>query len=257
MNVANNERDAEELTERNLLMDLKTKLLTISVCAVLFASAACASRSTGGSNAGTPSSPGAGGASTSVGVVSASDKPLDVMTKATRLQLDAKSYRANIKNSSSNGSSNTLLVEYAAPDRYHMVTHSQAGGRDTTIEYVIVGKDTFMKMNNGAWTRFPVDMSKMIGSFRDPKFIEELAKTSDVKFVGADTLDGAPMLVYEYTMNNAMGMNIKSHAKTWVAVSDGLPRKSESESEFSGVKTTTEMTMSDYNSDIKIEPPIK
>jgi hypothetical protein len=50
---------------------------------------------------------------------------------------------------------------------------------------------------------------------------------------------------------------MKSHAKTWVAVADGLPRKSESEGEFSGVKTKTEMTVSDYNSDIKIEPPIK
>jgi hypothetical protein len=122
---------------------------------------------------------------------------------------------------------------------------------------LIVGKDTFMKQNNGAWQRFPVDMSQMIGAFRDPKFIDEIAKSSDVKLVGADTLDGAPMLVYEYTLDNAAGMKIKTHAKTWVAVADGLPRKSESEGEFGGVKTTTRMTVSDYNSDIKIEPPAK
>jgi hypothetical protein len=237
-------------------MNPKMKIQAAALCSLLLAVAACSSSPGTGGGAG-GASPNGGNATASAGVVSASDKPLDVMTKATRAQLDAKSYRANIKNTSSNGSTNTLLVEYAAPDRYHMVTHSQAGGRDTSLEYVIVGKDTFMKMNNGAWRRFPVDMSKMIGAFRDPKFIEELAKTADVKFVGPDTVDGAPSLVYEYTMNNAMGMNIKSHAKTWVAVSDGLPRKSESESEFSGVKTKTEMTMSDYNSDIKIEPPMK
>jgi hypothetical protein len=236
-------------------MNLKMKIQAAALCSLLLAVAACSSSP--GTGGGGVASPNGGNATTSAGVVSASDKPLDVMTKATRAQLDAKSYRANIKNTSSNGSTNTLLVEYAAPDRYHMVTRSQAGGRDTSLEYVVVGKDTFMKMNAGVWQRFPVDMSKMISAFREPKFIEELTKTADVKFVGADTVGGSPMLVYEYTMNNAMGMNIKSHAKTWVAVADGLPRKSESESEFSGVKTKTEMTMSDYNSDIKIEPPMK
>jgi hypothetical protein len=203
--------------------------------------------------------PGGGAAAGAGGgaVISASDKPLDVMLKATRAQLDAKSYRANIRNDASNGSTNTVVVEYAAPDRYHMTTHSQAGGRDTTLEYIVVGRDTFMKMNGGAWQHFPVDMSKMITAFRDPKFIDELAKKSDVKLVGPDTLDGRPMLVYEYTMDNAMGMKMTSHSKTWVAVADGLPRKSESESELSGIKTRTEMTVSDYNSDIRIEPPTK
>jgi hypothetical protein len=237
-------------------MDAKMRFLAAPLCSLLLAVCACSSKPETGGGAGAVS-PGSGGASTSAGVVSASDKPLDVMTRATRAQLDAKSYRANIKNTSSNNSTSTIVVEYAAPDRYHMTTHAQAGGRDTSLEYIIVGKDTFMKMNGGAWQRFPVDMSKMITTFRDPKFIDEITKSSDIKFVGADTLDGAPMLVYEYTMNNAAGMNIKTHAKTWVAIADGLPRKSESEGEFSGVKTKTEMTVSDYNSDIKIEAPIK
>jgi hypothetical protein len=238
-------------------MKLKMKVQTVALCTLLLAAAACSSSpsTNGGGTAAT--SPNGGSATTSAGVISANDKPLDVMTRATRGQLDAKSYRANMKNTASNGSANTLMVEYVAPDRYHMSTHSQAGGRDTSLEYIIVGKDTFMRMNGGEWRRFPVDMSKMISAFRDPKFIDEITKSADIKFVGADTLDGAPMLVYEYTLDNAAGMNIKTHAKTWVAVADGLPRKSESEGEFSGVKTTTEMTISDYNSDIKIEPPIK
>ncbi|HVG30491.1 MAG TPA: hypothetical protein VM864_12365 [Pyrinomonadaceae bacterium] len=233
------------------------KIRAAVFCSLLLAACACSSKPETGGGATTAPLNGTSTGATSAGVVLASDKPLDVMTKATRAQLDAKSYRANIKNTASNGTTSAITIEYAAPDRYHMVTRSQAGGRETTLEYVIVGKDSFMKMNGGAWQRFPVDMSKMIAAFRDPKFIEELAKASDVKFVGADTVGGAPMLVYEYTMNNAMGANVKTHAKSWVAVADGLPRKSESESEFGGVKTRTEMTMSDYNSDIKIEPPIK
>jgi hypothetical protein len=224
---------------------------------LLLAAAACSSSPSTNGGGAAATSPNSGHTTTSAGVISASDKPLDVMTRATRAQLDAKSYRANITNSLTSGATNTIVIEFVAPDRYHMSTHSQAGGRDTTLEYVIVGKDTFVRMNGAEWRRFPVDMSQMISAIRDPKMLDELAKASDVKFVGPDTLDGSPMLVYEYTLDNAFGSKVKSHAKTWVAVADGLPRRSESEGEFGGVKTKTEMTISDYNSDIKIEPPIK
>jgi hypothetical protein len=54
-----------------------------------------------------------------------------------------------------------------------------------------------------------------------------------------------------------MGMKLKSTAKTWVAVADGLPRKTETDGEFNGKKTKTFVTMSDYNADIKIEAPVK
>ncbi|MFL6227229.1 MAG: hypothetical protein ACJ741_00455 [Pyrinomonadaceae bacterium] len=239
-------------------MNLKMKVKSVALCSLLLASAACKSTGTAGGGAGGGATNG-GNATTSAAaaVISANDKPLDVMTRATRAQLDAKSYRANITNTLSSGATNTVLVEYAAPDRYHMSTHAPAGGRDTSLEYIIVGKDTFVRMNGGEWKKLPLDMSQMITAFRDPKLIDEVAKASDMKFVGTDTLNGAPMLVYEYTLDNALGMKMKSHAKTWVAAADGLPRKSESDGEFNGVKTKTSMTVSDYNTDIKIEPPVK
>ena len=125
------------------------------------------------------------------------------------------------------------------------------------MEYVIVGGATYFKMPNGAWSKSPIDGGEMIKAFRDPKMLDELAKTADVKFVGADTLDGAPMLVYQYTQNNPMGMKLKSTARTWLSVADGLPRKTETEGEFNGTKSKTLITMSDYNADIKIEAPLK
>jgi hypothetical protein len=64
--------------------------------------------------------------------------------------------------------------------------------------------------------------------------------------VGPDILDGKPMLVYQYTLNN-------SPAKLWVGVADGLPYKVESVSK-SGAKTT--VTISDYNAQIVLTPPI-
>ncbi len=243
-------------------MNSKTKLLTLALCSALLCVCACSKNagsgggsaviSSGGANANAGAT-GAGGA----GVISPNDKPLDAMLRAAHAQLDAKSYRANIDSNGSNGTHSNLLVEYAAPDRYHLVTHAQLNGREFSQEYVIVGKDTFMRTNGGAWSRFPVDLKQMIAAFRDPKFVDDLAKQSDVKLVGPDTLDGQPMLVYSYSTTNPMGMNIKSDSKTWVAVADGLPRKTESEGEMSGTKTRSTITFSDYNSDIRIEPPIK
>jgi hypothetical protein len=84
-----------------------------------------------------------------------------------------------------------------------------------------------------------------------------MAKTTDIKLVGPDVLGATPTLVYEYTQDNVMGMNMKSTARTWLAVADGLPRKTEAEGEYDGKKTKTLVTMSDYNSDIKIEAPTK
>ncbi|MDQ1612449.1 MAG: LppX LprAFG lipoprotein [Pyrinomonadaceae bacterium] len=240
-------------------MNFKIKLLTCSFCALLAGVAACKSAGSGGGGLTLPGVRGGGGSNSSAAVISADDKPLDVMTKAMRAQLDAKSYRAHVTTSTADGMTNKMVIEYAAPDSYRMTGEGAGGGagKGFKMEYVIVGGATYIKTPNAGWVKSPLDARAMINAFRDPKMLDELAKTADVKLVGPDTLDGAPMLVYEYTQNNPMGVKMKSTSKTWLSVADGLPRKTESEGEFNGTKTKTLVTMSDYNSDIKIESPVK
>jgi hypothetical protein len=245
-------------------MNSLTKVSTCLLCFVLLAVAACSSQpagdkaAAGGSAA--PASTGGTGGGLSAAAISENDKPVEAMTKAMRAQLDAKSYRAHVTSSTDDGTTNKMLIEYAAPDRYRMTGEGQGGGgagQGFKMEYVIVGGATYIKNPNGGWVKSPIDGSEMIKAFRDPRMLDELAKTADVKFVGSDTLDGAPMLVYQYTQNNPMGMNVKNTAKTWLSVADGLPRKTETEGEFDGKKMKTLITMSDYNADIKIEAPVK
>jgi len=236
-------------------MNQKLKIQVLTFSSLLFAFAGCSSApSTGGGSAGSPSG---GGGGTGAAAISASDKPIDVITKAMRSQIAAKSYRSRINQTSSNGTTTTMLVEYASPDRYHVVRDGQAGNTDSKLEFLIVGKETYMKSGNGAWTKYPADMGSMIATFNDPKAIEELNKGAEIKFIGPDTLDGMPMLVYQYTLDNAGGLVGKVVTKTWVAVADGMPRKSESDGEYQGIKSKTILTVSDYNSDIKIELPAK
>lgn len=230
----------------------KLRIQILTICSLLLALTAC--NSAPSTRDGSAVAPVAGGG-TSAGVVSATDKPLDVMTKAMRAQLDAKSYRARMEQSASNGTNITMQVEHVSPDRDHVVVDAKTGGQNNKMEYVIVGKDTYMKMGNSPWAKSPMDMGGMLKSFRDPKVIEDLTKGAEVKFIGPDTLGGMPMLVYQYTLDNFGGVAMKSVTKTWVAVSDGLPRKSESDGEYQGTKSKTLITYSDYNADIKIELP--
>jgi hypothetical protein len=248
------------------MLNSRIKLSLFSLCSLLLllAAAACASRPGGESGAGNNAAPassdsraGGGGGGSSAAAISENDKPLDAMTKAMRAQLDAKSYRAHVTSTMADGANTAMVIEYVAPDSYRMTSDVQVGGKGMKQEFIIVGGGTYIKAPNGSWVKSPVDASGIVKAFRDPKMLDELAKTADVKLVGADTIDGAPMLVYQYTQNNPMGMNLKSTSKTWLSVADGLPRKTESDGEFQGKKTKTLVTITDYNADIKIESPIK
>jgi hypothetical protein len=251
------------------MMNSKIKLLLFSLCSLLLALAfaACASRPAGDANAGGSGatvSPGGNtvggsGGGSRAALISADDKPLDVMTKAVRAQLAAKSYRAHVTSSLGDDAPTKMVIEYVAPDRYRMVREVQSGGAgdNAKMEFIVIGDAMYIRKPDGGWARAPIAAGEMIKAFHNPEMIEELAKTADVKFVGPDTLDGAPMFVYQYTQNNPMGMNLKSAAKTWLSVADGMPRKTETEGVYEGKKTRTLVTISDYNADIKIETPVK
>jgi outer membrane lipoprotein-sorting protein len=242
-------------------MNSQTRFSTCLLCLLLLTCAACASRPAGDNSAGgqAASSGSTGGGTPSAAAISENDKPVDAMTRAMRAQLDAKSYRAHVTSTTADGAATKMLIEYAAPDRYRMTGEAPGGeaGKNFKMEYVIVEGATYIKTPGGGWVKSPVDGGEMIKAFRDPKMLDELAKTADVKFIGPDTFEGAPMLVYQYTQTNPMGMKLKSTSRTWLSVADGLPRKTETEGEFDGKKTKTLITMTDYNADIKIESPIK
>jgi hypothetical protein len=172
---------------------------------------------------------------------------LEDITRAMRAQMDVRSFRVRMEFSFP-GNSNTRIVEFVAPDRFHMISDKN--------EALIVGPTTYMKDPKGAWQRVPMDVNAMVQSFRDPSIIDEVRKSADAKFIGPDTLDGAPMLVYQYTMSNAFGTNSTSMTKAWIGASDGLPRRLEIDGNVGSVKARAVNTYYDYNADIKIEPPM-
>ena len=219
-------------------MNFANRLKVFLMCAIVFA-AAC------GIHDGSHSSNSSGSGSATPASTEAT--PIDAMAASIKAQFDAKSYRARME-SLSEGQGMTMTVEYAAPDRFRMITPMS--------ETIIVGSDTYIKNPNSPWQKVPIDANQMISSFRDPKLVEELRNNTSVKFLGTDSIDGLPVKIYEYTVKNAFGTNMASTSKAWISASDNLPRKMEVEASVNGKPSTMLITYYDYNTDIKIEPPM-
>jgi hypothetical protein len=192
----------------------------------------------------------------------------DAIFRAYRGMVQAKSYRMKIMSPDATGKMATLeTIEVIPPDRSHVVLDAGGG---ITSEYITIGNATFSKTGDAAWAKLPVDTATGAGSkpdLTDSKSIDEFRKSvSDVHLVGAENLDGNPTQVYQFkvsrTMTSTAGTTlITGVGKLWVAVSDGLPRKADSDStmQFSGRSTAVKSTILyyDYNADIKIEAPVQ
>jgi hypothetical protein len=196
-------------------------------------------------SAGNANSPTSGNAS-STGTADDAAATMDALTKSIDAQLNARSFRARLDSTFDNQET-ARTIEYVAPDRFRMASEAD--------ETIIIGSNAWVRQNNGAWQKLPIDASQMIASVRDPKIIDQLRKSAEVKLIGPDTLDGKPMTVYQYTLRNVMGTDMTSHAKAWISVADSLPRRMETETEIKGKTSKATITYFDYNADIKIEPP--
>lgn len=135
-------------------------------------------------------------------------------------------------------------------------------GRSTDKkEIIIIGKDYFIKEGDAPWQKSPMDMGDLFSQFRDPKLIDAITKKAEVKYLGTDTLDGAPMLTYQYTIKDLLGRGSNMVTKSWIGATDSMPHQTESEIDMDlgtgkMIHSKVTSTVYDYNADIKIEPPM-
>jgi hypothetical protein len=137
----------------------------------------------------------------------------------------------------------TVNIEIAGKE-YHFVS-----SRGT--EFYLIGSTFYLKQNAKAqWRKLPSNSPEATGvtaALLAPKeSLTSAIAAHNASLVGPDILDGKPMLVYQYTLNGAP-------AKLWVGATDGLPYRNEGISK-TGAKTT--LTISDYNAQIVLTPPI-
>ena len=182
------------------------------------------------------------------------------LSKAMKSMLAAKSYRARVESSTSNGTTSKTTIEFVAPDHFHLTREASTPGHaGMKQETIVVGEETWMKMGEAPWQKFPASFGDIIKQFRDPKVIDQIAKSVNVKVIGTEVLDGTQTTIYQYTLGDPDNKDFSSNAKTWVAAGDGLPRKTESEGDFNlggkQIHTKSVVTYYDYEADIKIDKP--
>lgn len=88
--------------------------------------------------------------------------------------------------------------------------------------------------------------------------MKDLSKKIDIKSAGFDTIDGVPVIIYQYSFTDEI--NKDSVRKLWIGTRDNLIYKQENEfnSEFGGksAKMKSAIKYYDFNADIEIEKPI-
>ena len=151
------------------------------------------------------------------------------------------------------------MIEFAAPDRFRLVTEIEG----EPYESIEIGQTAYFRESGGQWAKS--DPAGAQSGARDRLFGEKrhLANlprdVSDPQYVGEELVEATPARVYRFKLAFP-GAEGGHDALLWVGVSDGLPRKAESVYEYTsqGVTTTRKWSgvYSDYNTVIRIEPPI-
>jgi outer membrane lipoprotein-sorting protein len=142
-------------------------------------------------------------------------------------------------------------VQYAAPDRYHIVFTDATGAR---TEMISVGDVTYIK-NGEAWDKMPSDISPT-STFRNNFTDDVLPSITDTVFETEETVNGKPALVYSYKLVTKVG-NFPVVQRIWVDKSSGIPIKAVAEYREGDSQEKRLTTTFDTDKPVTIELPVK
>jgi hypothetical protein len=192
--------------------------------------------------------------------ISATDDPLDVVTKAAAAMLrDTSPLRCHQLGSGSShpGLIQEMTTEFVGNDRIHLI--GVQGNQ--SIETILIGKDAYRKIGNAAWAKIDRMEFSMFGlsAFKLPDQLKFGYKPGDLRLIGPEMIGGVPTLHYQSKVHD---ITLDRTIDIWVGVNDGLPRKTEMSDEMTPngrpqPKTSwDETTDCTYGIDIKIEAPM-
>lgn len=149
----------------------------------------------------------------------------------------------------------TTTVEYAPPDRYHIVSDK--------VEMIVSGGKVHIQ-EGGVWKLSALDPSQIVTENLADAYGETM---QDILYLGQETLDDKPMLLYQFQNISQVGEHeLVNQFKIWVGEADGLVYQILQEGDILGFdpqtnktgksKATTTTTYS-YDPSIKIEAPLE
>jgi hypothetical protein len=174
-----------------------------------------------------------------------SANPQELLSNALNALNSVKTLRLTVSSTTS-GKPGTAVFEYVSPGAFHVTQP------DGTEDIVIKDKGAYEK-KGGKWSKLPLPITTLntiITSINPTAIIDKERQKLDQKTtpqVGADIVDGKPMVTYQY--NNPQGH--QGYVKFWYGVTDGLLYK------FDGSDQTGKGTGTiEYNVPIIIVAPI-
>lgn len=179
------------------------------------------------------------------GGISESSDPREAVTTAYKKFMEQKSYYSIVKTRNSTATTE-MELEFLAPDKYSIKNNVA----NYKTEVIAVGNESFMRINDGKWTKAPQGQALPVSDIRKGMTEEAIKVMSDFEFMGKENLDGKETLAYRFK-NSYMG---ESSSKIWLSTETGLPVKVDSEGNYNGIKVEISVTY-DYSKEIKIEVP--
>lgn len=182
--------------------------------------------------------------SISGGGVSESTDPKTAVTTAFKRLMDAKFYHSVVK--TKNAQYEVVSeIDYNAPDKY-WIKNNLAGVKN---EIITAGSDSFMRMNDGKWTKITDQQNISISETRNKMSEESLKSMKDFEFAGTENLNGKDTVTFKF--KNSLGG--ESSSKMWIT-KEGLPIRIDTEGSISGNSLSLSITY-DYEKETKIEAP--
>lgn len=162
--------------------------------------------------------------------------PKDELHQAYSRFLAAKSFRASVTDVKKGQQLSTL--EFVAPDRYR-IQNGQG-----QMEQILIGEDAYTLIDGRRIKLpMPIQVGRIVGQYRNPDALDQLAQDIEVTGLGSETVDGIATQVYSYTVTEPS----RAEVKVWVDSGTGLPLQLESSGSFMRLKSVTRIRYYDYN----------
>lgn len=146
------------------------------------------------------------------------------------------SYRVRGTLDSKESGKTSVLLEYVAPDRRHVVLG--------TLEIIVIGTTSYVKQGE-AWLTLEGRGAGMAALAPDARAIARQFEHATFTARGLETIDGEPCAVFSYAEGEQRGA-------IWIGTRDKLIRKIEG-SQPTG---SYSLVLSDFNQPIEIRPPV-
>ncbi len=170
--------------------------------------------------------------------------PLSSLQNIFKGWSSVKSFRAKMTTTGLPTGTQEMTLEVVMPDRFH-VTMPQ-------LEAILIAKTVYLKIGT-TWQKVALPQGIDVSAANLQQYGSQLGTNSQVKFVGAEVLDGVPTVVYQYTTTIKGPPAQTINTKVWIGVADNLPRKVETSPKAG---QTTTIIFSDFNAPITINAPI-